>query len=48
MTDARNLTSHTYIEEVARKVYEQAPEFTRLMRGLIYSMQTHLEEAAPR
>lgn len=48
MTDARNLTSHTYIEEVARKVYEQTPEFTKLMRSLIESMQTRLEEAAPR
>lgn len=47
MTEARNLTSHTYIEEVARTVYEQVPEFAGLMRGrLTVSMRARLEGAA--
>lgn len=46
MTDERNMTSHTYIEEVARRVYEQTPTFASLMRSLIHAMQLRLEGSA--
>lgn len=45
MTDERNLTSHTYIEAVAQRVYGQAPIFAGLMRSLIGKIQARLEEA---
>lgn len=47
MTDERNLTSHTYIEEVAQRVYGQAPEFAELMREVIEAMRARLEGPAP-
>lgn len=47
MTDERNLTSHTYIEEIAQRVYEQAPEFAGLMRGIIEAMRVRLENSSP-
>lgn len=40
MTDERNQTSHTYIEAVARRVYEGTPGFAALMRCLVLAMQS--------
>jgi nucleotidyltransferase substrate binding protein (TIGR01987 family) len=46
MTDERNMTSHTYIEAVARRVYERTPDFARFMRALIEAMNDRLESSA--
>jgi nucleotidyltransferase substrate binding protein (TIGR01987 family) len=48
MTDERNMTSHTYIEAVARRVYERTPAFARFMRALIEAMKGRLESSARR
>lgn len=34
-TNARNLTAHTYREELAKEVYQKAKEFTRYLHSLI-------------
>lgn len=47
MTDERNMTSHTYIEEVARRVYAETPGFARLMRSLLGAMRVRLESSPP-
>lgn len=46
MSDERNLTSHTYVEAVAQRVYGRAGDFADLMRGLVDTMRARLEEIA--
>jgi nucleotidyltransferase substrate binding protein (TIGR01987 family) len=38
MVDDRNLTSHTYHEEVAQKIYEKLPGYVSLMEELMKQM----------
>ncbi len=38
MVDDRNLTSHTYHEEVAQKIYEKLPVYVSLMEKLMKQM----------
>jgi len=38
MIDARNLTTHTYNEELARKVYPRLPEFCAVIRRWLTAM----------
>lgn len=35
MIDDRNLTSHSYDEEIAEKIYEQLPRYASLARSLL-------------
>ena len=35
MTDDRNMTSHTYIEQVAEEIYQKLPEYAALMEKLL-------------
>lgn len=35
MTDDRNLTTHTYIEEVAQQIFKKLPEYYKLMKQLL-------------
>jgi nucleotidyltransferase substrate binding protein (TIGR01987 family) len=46
MTDERNMTSHTYIEAVARRVYGQTPKFAGFMRSLVEAMRARLGGSA--
>ena len=39
MTDDRNLTSHTYIEQVAEEIYRKLPRYAALMRRLLSQME---------
>lgn len=39
MTDDRNLTSHTYIEEIAEKIYGKMRDYLRLMAKLLSQMR---------
>jgi nucleotidyltransferase substrate binding protein (TIGR01987 family) len=39
MTDSRNLTSHTYIEAIAQKIYEARHEQCRVLAELVKQMQ---------
>lgn len=34
MTDDRNLTTHTYVEEVAQQIFEKLPKYYKLMKQL--------------
>ena len=42
MTDDRNLTSHTYIEGVAEKIYEQLPTYLITMKNLLANIQKNI------
>ena len=42
MTDDRNLTSHTYLEEVAEKIYERIKGYYELMRKVFDKMSQNL------
>jgi nucleotidyltransferase substrate binding protein (TIGR01987 family) len=35
MTDDRNLTSHTYLEDVAEQVYQKIPGYYKLMNNIL-------------
>ena len=41
--DARNLTVHTYKEEIARKVYKKAKEFPPLVKELLEKTKQYLK-----
>jgi nucleotidyltransferase substrate binding protein (TIGR01987 family) len=43
MTDARNLTSHTYIEEVAEKIYQKLPLYAQVMQKLLNQIGQQLD-----
>jgi len=34
MTDDRNLTSHTYHENVAKAIFDKLPEYSKLMNTI--------------
>lgn len=36
MTDSRNLTSHTYHEEIAETIYRKIPEYWELMKSILH------------
>ncbi len=42
MTDDRNLTSHTYLEEVAEKIYERIKGYYELMREVFDRINQNL------
>jgi len=35
MTDDRNLTSRTYIEDIAASIYQKLPDYAALMRNFL-------------
>ncbi|HRU94435.1 MAG TPA: nucleotidyltransferase substrate binding protein, partial [Anaerolineae bacterium] len=39
MTDDRNLTSHTYIEEIAEALYWKLPDYVQVMHVLLKNLQ---------
>ena len=39
MTDDRNLTSHTYIEEIAEALYRKLPDYVQVMHVLLKNLQ---------
>ena len=39
MVNERNLTSHTYNEPIAEKIYDELPEFLTLYEGLLKRMK---------
>jgi nucleotidyltransferase substrate binding protein (TIGR01987 family) len=43
MTDDRNLTAHTYIEEVAEQIYKKAKSYYKLMNNLFSPVKKSLE-----
>ncbi|RLG30367.1 nucleotidyltransferase [Methanosarcinales archaeon] len=44
MTDDRNLTSHTYIEEVAENIYEKIRDYNELMDTVLNRIKKRFEE----
>jgi len=44
MTDDRNLTSHTYIEEVAQKIYEKIKDYYKIMFDLLAKIKQRVED----
>jgi nucleotidyltransferase substrate binding protein (TIGR01987 family) len=45
MADDRNLTSHTYIEAVAKTIYGKLPSYLGVMNTLLANIQAHIEAA---
>ena len=45
MTDDRNLTAHTYNEELAVQIYSRIPNHLALMRDLVTAMESRLAAA---
>ena len=43
MTDDRNLTSHTYIEEVAEKIYKRIEDYRQLMEVVFSLVKERLQ-----
>ena len=43
MTDDRNLTSHTYIEALAKAIYGKLPEYLARMQRLLANIQARVE-----
>ena len=43
MTDDRNLTSHTYIEEVAEQIYKKVKDYCKLMDSIFDLVQKRFE-----
>ena len=44
MTDERNLTSHTYVEEVAESIYEKIADYYRLMDTVVTTVRDTSEQ----
>jgi nucleotidyltransferase substrate binding protein (TIGR01987 family) len=44
MTDDRNLTSHTYLESLAERIYAQLPAYLTVMQSLIRQITTRIEK----
>lgn len=42
MTDDRNLTSHTYIEAIAKRIYGRLPAYLAVMQSLAAQIQTRI------
>jgi len=45
MIDDRNLTVHTYIEEVAEKIYKKIPAYLKLMKKLMKKLGSDTKSA---
>lgn len=43
MTDDRNLTSHTYDEEIAERIYKKIPQYLELMKNILLEMMKKME-----
>jgi nucleotidyltransferase substrate binding protein (TIGR01987 family) len=41
MIDDRNLTAHTYHEEVARMLFERLPQYSILMKKILEKIKSH-------
>ncbi len=41
MTDDRNLTTHTYVEELAQQIFEKLPEYYRLMNKILSQIKKY-------
>lgn len=39
MVDDRNMTSHTYHEEIAEKIYKRLPQYANIMQKLLQGMK---------
>ena len=44
MTDDRNLTSHTYIEEVAEQIFRKISSYGKLMEGIFSLVKKGIED----
>lgn len=42
MTDDRNLTSHTYIEAIAKRMYSRLPAYLAVMQSLVAQIETRI------
>ena len=45
MTDDRNLTSHTYLESLAERIYAQLPAYLTVMQSLAKQIAARIERA---
>jgi nucleotidyltransferase substrate binding protein (TIGR01987 family) len=45
MTDDRNLTSHTYLESLAERIFAQLPAYLTVMQSLATQIGTRIESA---
>lgn len=45
MTDDRNLTSHTYLESLAERIYAQLPVYLAVMQSLAQQIAARIERA---
>jgi len=45
MTDDRNLTSHTYLEALAERIYAQLPAYLAVMQSLAEQIAARIERA---
>ncbi len=43
MTDDRNLTSHTYIEDIAASIYLKLPNYATLMKNLLQRVMRRMD-----
>ncbi len=43
MTDDRNLTSHTYLEPLAERIFAQLPAYLTIMQSLVRQIATRIE-----
>ena len=43
MTDDRNLTSHTYLEALAQRIYAQLPAYLTIMQSLVEQITARIE-----
>jgi nucleotidyltransferase substrate binding protein (TIGR01987 family) len=47
MVDSRNLTAHTYIEAVAQSIFEELPQYLRVMKQLLEKMFERKKNSLP-
>jgi nucleotidyltransferase substrate binding protein (TIGR01987 family) len=43
MTDNRNLTSHTYLEEIAQKIYEKIKDYSDIMYKIFNNLKQKIK-----
>jgi hypothetical protein len=43
MTDDRNLTSHTYDEELAKELYNKLPQYYKLMEEILKKIEKQVK-----
>jgi len=44
MTDNRNLTSHTYLEEIAQKIYEKIKDYSAIMYKIFNNLKQKIKK----